>query len=183
MEQNLPPFMVLSMLAAEILPYLRLKDLFVLACVNSYTKDMVHWYLKKLRIVDLGKERFTSQAAIDHLSHEVSRAEQLIFRHCENVITPQVLSSFIDKNKDSLVLVDLTGCLLLDDNSIVKLGECRKLTHLSLQTCKTTLDTVLAITEKCPQLQVLDLTTTYYHDDNQSLTDYHIGRITANCPK
>ena len=182
MAQNTTPFMDLNVLVVEILPYLPLRDLFLLACVNSYTKDIVHGYLKKLRIVDLGKERFTKQAAIDHLSHEVARAEKLIFRHCANVITPQVLSSFIDNNKDSLVLVDLTGCQSLDDNSMIKLGECRKLTHLSLQGCQWSVDAVVTIVEMCPPLQILDLTRTTFQV-HEPLTDFHIGRIAANCPK
>lgn len=163
----------------HIFPCLDLKALFCLAGGCSILRQMVHTYLKKMRIVNIGKygSRFTEQA-LNFLLGQLCACQKLILKNCKSTLTDSILSLAL-KNNNMLKHLDVSNCSGLSDHSLQSLSvSCLEITHLSLQNCVwLSPEAITNVALHCIKLKSLDLSGCWH------VTDAAIITISLACRK
>lgn len=129
-----------------------------------------------LKTVDLSHNANVTDDVIGELARCCRRLGNLYVQYCTFITDTGVQRFAVEVNHDTLTSLDLSGCVLLSDHSIVALGQlCRKLRRLNLKALnRVTEEGASSITHNCWDLEYLCLEDMYNLMDSAFVFDFAV---------
>lgn len=129
-----------------------------------------------LKTVDLSHNVNVTDDFVGELAKHCRRLESLYLQYCVFVTDAGVQALAVEVNHDTLTSLDLSGCALLSDHSMVALGQlCRKLRWLNLKAVnRVTEEGASSITHNCWDLEYLCFEDMYNLTDNAFVFDFSV---------
>lgn len=129
-----------------------------------------------LKTVDLSHNANVTDDVLGQLAKCCRRLGKLYLQYCVFITDAGVQTFAVEVNHDTLTSLDLSGCVLLSDHSIVALGQlCRKFRRLNLKALtRVTEEGASSITHNCWDLEYLCLEDMYNLTDSAFVFDFAI---------
>lgn len=129
-----------------------------------------------LKTVDLSHNANVTDAVLDQLAKCCRRLESLYLQYCVFVTDVGLQMLAAEVNHDTLTTLDLSGCVLLSDHSVIALGQlCRKLRRLNLKAVnRVTEEGASSITHNCWDLEYLCFEDMYNLMDSAFVFDFSV---------
>lgn len=129
-----------------------------------------------LKTVDLSHNANVTDDALGQLARCCRRLGNLYLQYCAFITDVGVQTLAVEVNHDTLTSLDLSGCVLLSDHSIIALGQlCRKLRRLNLKALnRVTEEGASSITHNCWDMEYLSLEDMYNLMDSAFVFDFSI---------
>lgn len=129
-----------------------------------------------LKTVDLSHNANVTDDVLGQLARCCRRLGSLYLQYCAFITDIGVQTLAVEVNHDTLTSLDLSGCVLLSDHSIVALGQlCRKLQRLNLKALnRVTEEGASSITHNCWDMKYLSLEDMYNLMDSAFVFDFSI---------
>lgn len=129
-----------------------------------------------LKTVDLSHNANVTDDVLGELARCCRRLGNLYLQYCAFITDAGVQTFVVEANHDTLMSLDLSGCVLLSDHSIVALGQlCRKLRRLNLKALnRVTEEGASSITHNCWDLEYLCFEDMYHLTDSAFVFDFAV---------
>lgn len=129
-----------------------------------------------LRTVDVSHNVNVTDDLVGKLAKHCRRLENLYLQYCVFITDAGAQALAVEVNHNTLTSLDLSGCVLLSDHSIVALGQlCRKLRWLNLKAVnRVTEEGASSITHNCWDLEYLCYEDMYNLVDSAFVFDYSV---------
>ncbi|CAM9948128.1 unnamed protein product, partial [Hapterophycus canaliculatus] len=129
-----------------------------------------------LKIVDLSHNANVTDDVLGQLARCCRRLGVLYLQYCVFVTDVGVQTLAVQVNHDTLTTLDLSGCVLVSDHSILALGQmCRKLRRLNLKALNcVTEEGASSITHNCWDMEYLCLQDMYNLMDSAFVFDFAV---------
>ncbi|CAM9324073.1 unnamed protein product [Ectocarpus sp. 6 AP-2014] len=139
-----------------------------LACIPSICQG--------LKTVDLSHNANVTDDVLGQLARCCRRLGTLYLQYCSFVTDVGVQTLAVEVNHETLTSLDLSGCVLLSDYSIVALGQlCRKLRRLNLKALnRVTEEGASSVTRNCWDMEYLCLEDMYNLMDSAFVFDFSV---------
>ncbi|CAM9154994.1 unnamed protein product, partial [Choristocarpus tenellus] len=125
--------------------------------ISSWALGSIASLCPRLVTVDLSHNPNVTDQVVDQLAKKCRQLESLYLQYCVYITDLGVQSLAVEVNHDSLTSLDLSGCTLISDHSMVALGQlCCKLRRLNLKSVSRVTDLgASSITRNCWELEYL----------------------------
>lgn len=127
-----------------------------------------------LKTVDLSHNANVTDAVLGQLAKSCRGLGSLYLQYCAFITDAGVQMLAVEVNHDTLTSLDLSGCALLSDHSVVALGQlCRKLRRLNLKAVNRVTEVGgSSITHNCWDIEYLCLEDMYNLTDSAFVFDF-----------
>lgn len=127
-----------------------------------------------LKVVDLSHSANVTDDVLGQLAKCCRKLESLYLQYCTFVTDAGVQTLAVEVNHESLTSLDLSGCVLLSDHSVIAVGQlCRKLRRLNLKAVNRVTEAgASSVTHNCWDLEYLSFEDMYNLTDSAFVFDF-----------
>lgn len=129
-----------------------------------------------LKTVDLSHNVSVTDHVLGKVAKYCRRLESLFIQYCVFITDAGAQALAVEVNHDTLTSLDLSGCVLLSDHSVIALGQlCRKLRRLNLKAVnRVTEEGASSVTRNCWDLEYLCFEDMYNLMDSAFVFDFSV---------
>ncbi len=144
--------------------------------IGSRTLVQLPLLCEGLKTVDLSHNANVTDDVLGQLAKCCRRLGNLYLQYCAFITDIGLQTLAVEVNHDTFTSLDVSGCVLLSDHSIVALGQlCRKLKRLNLKALnRVTEEGASSITHNCWDMEYLCLEDMYNLMDSAFVFDFTV---------